>query len=293
MRRARTPFLARRCRRSGVRPPSRPEWHPHRVRSWERATGDRTGRNRPHGRGGVTTLRHRPMGQRRLHRCRGDAPIPRILVEPRRLDAGRVPRRRRRGRRLVHRRPGRSGSDAHTDAVPGSGHGEPRRHAPSVSDAGRRCDRGRLGPVVVPLCRRRALERARSHRHGPVPGSTRSESAPRRSGRWLDDDRLERSRRGLGRTGPGRRATPRRGPRRRVRRPRRRAPPRHRRRRRIEHRVTGKHPGALRRVGVCRGRAGDRQPDRRRHRAARLPLVGCRVRGGHPRPRAPFLRSGR
>ena len=97
-------------RRPGVRPPPRPDGAADRLRV-RPATAHRRAR-RPFAAARSTATdadqmtRNGVVGSRRLHRRRGDGPVPRLLVESRRHRDRGVPRRRRAGRRVGDRRPG-------------------------------------------------------------------------------------------------------------------------------------------------------------------------------------------
>ena len=90
---------AARRRRAGVRPAPRPARPPRRLRERRDAAHRRT-RRVVAGARRRRRARHGHLGQRRLHRRRGDGPLPRLLVEPRRRHARRVPGRHRAGRRM-------------------------------------------------------------------------------------------------------------------------------------------------------------------------------------------------
>ena len=87
LRRAHGPRAA--GRRAGVRPPPDPTGAPRRLRRAARrcASVELDGAGASLAGGRARRARHRHVGQRRLHRRRGDGPPPRLLVEP-----GRRPR---------------------------------------------------------------------------------------------------------------------------------------------------------------------------------------------------------
>ncbi|CAB4835902.1 unannotated protein [freshwater metagenome] len=209
------------------------------------------------------------MGQRRVHRRRGDAPLPGVLVEPRRhrhrrLPGGQLPRQP-----LVHRRPRQPGSSGHRDPLPGSRFEQCQGH-PARPRVERWQHRGDLGPRHLSVPRRCALGRQRAtaaHRAVARPAfadGARGRPAPRRH-----QPGRRRRRCGVGGTGArhtgraGRRATDH------GRRPRWGTAPdggRH-----TCH--TGRPAGAGSDRLARRHCVLHRQPDRRRHGAARVALV--------------------
>ena len=105
-----------------------------------------------------TTSPTRDLGLRRVHRRRGDGPLPRVLVEPRRHAArgrpGSTPPGASAGTSPI--RPTRRCRP--TSRLPGGRHAERRRPLHVVGLDGSR-GRRRLGPRALPVPRRRAVDR--------------------------------------------------------------------------------------------------------------------------------------
>ncbi len=111
--------------------------------------------------------RQRLLGQCRLHRCRGDAPVPRLLVEPRRSDDRGLPCRRQPRLRVDHRRPSRPVPPGAHRPLPRCRHRQPDRHAAPARARRIPKDR-RLGSRVLPVPGSRRVDRRRPADVGAV-----------------------------------------------------------------------------------------------------------------------------
>ena len=156
-------------RRPGPRSSTRPDRLTTRLRERVDVAGRRTRRivtsarrQRPEGH------RRRVVGQRRLRRRRGDAPLPRLLVEPGRTVDRRLPRRRRAPvAEWTIADPADPSRPARTVRYPAAGTDNPARHA-ARARARRVTSRRRLGPRVLPLRRARRVDRRRAADVGAV-----------------------------------------------------------------------------------------------------------------------------
>ena len=234
--------------------------------------GELDGRSRPlaaDGAGaGARRQRNGVVGSRRLHRRRGDGPVPRLLVESRRHRDRGVPRRRRAGHRVGDRRPCHPERARPNDPLSGGRDGQRHRHA-ARARARRLTRRRRLGPGSLPVRRDGRLDRRRPPDARPVPRSAQHDAAARRPGHRRNNRPRQRVRRHLGRPParcPGLPAG---------------RPPRdHRRRADVQasgDRRQDGHPdrsrGAFRRRRVRSRHHVPGQPARRRHRTPRVALA--------------------